>query len=103
MIYGFNVQCPERFKKLADEHGIAIKHHNVIYKLIDDVKEEINSRLPSLEVEEIVGEATILQQFIVSEGRRKVPVAGCRCTKGSLKRTSLFRLIRAGDVVHEGK
>lgn len=102
IIYAFNVDCPERFEKLANEEDVPIKHHNVIYKLIDDVKEEINIRLPTVEVEEIVGEATVLQQFNISDGRKTVPVAGCRCTKGVLKRSSLYRLIRDGNIVYEG-
>lgn len=102
IVYAFNVACPERVKKVADEANIPIKHHNVIYRLVDDVKTEINSRLPAKEVEEVIGEAAVLQQFDVNEGRRKIPVAGCRCTKGSLKRSAFYRLIRNEEVVHDG-
>lgn len=48
------------------------------------------------------GEANVLQEFQVSEGKKKVPVAGCRCVKGSLVRNALYRVIRAQEVVFEG-
>lgn len=40
---------------------------------------------------------------MVGDGRRKLPVAGCRCVKGALKRKANFRLFRDGDLVHTGK
>ncbi|CAK1553326.1 unnamed protein product [Leptosia nina] len=53
--------------------------------------------------EELIGEAKVLQQFLVSEGRKKVPVAGCRCTKGTLQRQALYKVIRNDQVVYQGK
>ena len=32
-----------------------MKNFNVIYKMIDDLKEEISSQLPDIDVEEILG------------------------------------------------
>ncbi|GLH05257.1 Translation factor GUF1 homolog, mitochondrial [Gryllus bimaculatus] len=47
------------------------------------------------------GEANVLQQFEVNEGRHKVPVAGCRCTKGVLKKSAFFRLVRGEETLFE--
>lgn len=41
--------------KEADKKEISIRPYNVIYKLIDDVKMEINSKLPPLDTEEVIG------------------------------------------------
>ncbi|GJQ66409.1 hypothetical protein Trydic_g4424 [Trypoxylus dichotomus] len=102
VIYAFNVKCPERPGRLMEEYGLTVKHHNVIYKLVDDIKEEINARLPSVEVEEVIGEALVLQQFNINEGKKSVPIAGCRCIKGVLKRTSLYKLKRNENTLFEG-
>lgn len=99
VIYAFNVECP---KSVAEKTNVPIKQHNIIYKLVEDIKDELNKRIPLKEVEEVLGEATVLQQFEINEGRKKVPVAGCRCTSGLLKRNALFRLIRNGKKVFEG-
>ncbi|XP_012254880.2 translation initiation factor IF-2, mitochondrial [Athalia rosae] len=102
IIYSFNVDTPNQVKSLAKQESIPIRNFNVIYKLIDNLKDEINSKLPLLQVEEVIGEANVLQQFEVSEGRRKVPVAGSRCVKGVLKKSAMFKLVRGDEVVHTG-
>lgn len=48
------------------------------------------------------GEAHVLQQFVVTEGKRKVPVAGARCVKGALARDARYRLLRDGHTLHDG-
>nr|CAD7574582.1 unnamed protein product [Timema californicum] len=48
------------------------------------------------------GEANVLQEFKVTEGKKKVSVAGCRCVKGHLKKSAQYRLLRGQEIVHEG-
>ena len=55
VVYGFNVQCSEAVQKLARSKGVSVRFHNIIYKLMDDVREELTSRLPPRVVEEVVG------------------------------------------------
>ncbi|NWU74309.1 IF2M factor, partial [Onychorhynchus coronatus] len=102
VIYGFSVKANDSIKKLADKKGIKIKLHNIIYKLIDDLKEELNSRLPPAVVETTVGEASVLDTFSVTVGKNKIPVAGCRVHKGLLDRKMKFKLIRRGNVIWKG-
>lgn len=103
IVYGFNVQVPSKVAQLAKSKGVIIKSHNVIYKLIDDIKKQLTERLPPLQVEETIGEANVLAEFSVTEGKRKVCVAGCRCIKGSLQKKKLFKLVRNGEVLAEGQ
>ncbi|XP_063628121.1 translation initiation factor IF-2, mitochondrial isoform X2 [Cydia splendana] len=103
VIYAFNVDCPTPLVVDAKNKNIGLKKHNIIYKLVDDVKDELSARIPKRQEEEIIGEANVLQEFMVTEGKRKVPVAGCRCVKGALQRNALYRLIRNGEVIYEGK
>ncbi|XP_028177069.1 translation initiation factor IF-2, mitochondrial [Ostrinia furnacalis] len=103
VIYAFNVDCPPSLSVEAKKKNIPVKKLNIIYKLVDDVKEEISARIPVTQEEELIGEANVLQQFMVTEGKKKVPVAGCRCMKGSLARNALYRVIRGQEVVFEGK
>lgn len=38
----------------------------------------------------------------MTEGKKKVTVAGCRCTKGSLSKRKKFRVVRGTDTVYDG-
>ncbi|GLV40171.1 mitochondrial translation initiation factor 2 [Carabus blaptoides fortunei] len=102
IIYGFNIECPSKVEQVASTKNIPMKMHNVIYKLVDDLKEEINKKLPQKEAEEILGEANVLQQFVINEGKKKIPIAGCRCVKGTLKKQAKYRVVRDNDIIYEG-
>uniref|UniRef100_A0A1B6EDF4 Translation initiation factor IF-2, mitochondrial n=2 Tax=Clastoptera arizonana TaxID=38151 RepID=A0A1B6EDF4_9HEMI len=102
IIYSFNVGALKEAIDAAKDKKITIKRHNVIYKLVGDLKDEIEKLLPFQELEEIIGEANVMQQFDVTEGKKKVPVAGCLCTKGVLKKKAFFRLLREGEIIYEG-
>lgn len=55
IVYAFNVECPPKVEQIAVSKSVPIKFHNVIYKLVDDLKSEINLKLPQTEVEQILG------------------------------------------------
>ncbi|KAK1875894.1 Translation initiation factor IF-2 mitochondrial, partial [Dissostichus eleginoides] len=101
-VYGFNVVASKSIVQLAEKLCVPLRLHNIIYKLIDELKDELSSKLPPLKTENIVGEATVLAMFVVSVGKRKLPVAGCRVQKGLLDRRMTFRLIRGRDAIWEG-
>lgn len=50
------MKANETIKKMAAKKGIKIKLHNIIYKLIEDLKDELSSRLPPSVVENTIGE-----------------------------------------------
>lgn len=55
VIYAFNVPVTPALLQLAKNAKVEIKKQNVIYKLIDDLKEVLSSKLPPKQVEEIIG------------------------------------------------
>ncbi|XP_056891919.1 translation initiation factor IF-2, mitochondrial isoform X2 [Takifugu flavidus] len=101
-IYGFNVEASKAVQQLAAKHGVPLHLHAVIYKLIDELKNELSAKLPPLTSENVLGEATVLATFDITVGKKKVPVAGCRVQKGQLDRRLKFRLVREQDAVWEG-
>ncbi|XP_044119910.1 translation initiation factor IF-2, mitochondrial isoform X3 [Neovison vison] len=102
VIYGFNVNVGNVIQKSAAKKGVKIKLHKIIYHLIEDLQEELSSRLPCTVEEHPIGEASILATFSVTEGKKKVPVAGCRVQKGQLEKQKKFKLIRNGEVIWKG-
>ncbi|KAK2508044.1 hypothetical protein MC885_016842 [Smutsia gigantea] len=102
VIYGFGVSASSVIQQLAAKKGVKIKLHKIIYRLIEDVQEELGSRFTPTVEEVPIGEASILATFSVTEGKKKVPVAGCRVQKGQLEKQKKFKLIRNGHVIWKG-
>lgn len=103
IVYAFNVGLTPGADRKSRSARIDIRQHNIIYKMIDDLREELFKRLPPLKEENIIGEANVLQKFVITEKNRKQPVAGCRCTKGQLFRNKRFKLMRDGEVILDGE
>uniref|UniRef100_A0A8C2CUX6 Translation initiation factor IF-2, mitochondrial n=1 Tax=Cyprinus carpio TaxID=7962 RepID=A0A8C2CUX6_CYPCA len=101
-IYGFNVAANKSVQQMAAKKGIPLRLHRVIYKLIDELKDELSSKLTPSTEENIIGEASVLATFDVTVGKKKIPVAGCRVQKGQLDKKMKFRLIRGRNILWEG-
>lgn len=115
IIYAFSVNPP----KVPVPKNVTINQVNIIYRLVDNLKEVINTKIPPLDVEEVIGkiintietvlifpstgEANVLQIFDITEGKKEVTVLGCRCTKGVLKKNLFYKLRRNDEIVYEGK
>lgn len=124
-IYGFNVKISEDLKISCKKLGVEFRLSNVIYRIIEAMKGDISARLPTKAEEEVsdskpmlfsvwrlmnchfcqvLGEASVLALFKVTEGKKKqVVVAGSRCTKGILKRDAFFKVVRGQDVIFDGE
>lgn len=55
-IYGFNVGASKSIQQLAARRGVPLRLHNIIYKLIDELKDELSGKLPPLVSENVLGE-----------------------------------------------
>ncbi|XP_018009016.1 translation initiation factor IF-2, mitochondrial-like [Hyalella azteca] len=102
-IFSFNVSNDRAVEEAIERSSASIVHTNIIYRLVEHLRSLISKKMPTLPQEEVLGEAEVLEQFMASDGgRKKTPVAGCRCVKGSLKKDEKFRLFRDGQLIHEG-
>jgi translation initiation factor IF-2 len=100
VIIGFNVRANKEAREAAERAGIEIRYYNIIYNLVDDVKQAMSGLLaPSLR-ETLLGNAQILEIFKVS---KVGSIAGCRVTDGTVERGANVRLLRDNVVIHEGK
>ncbi len=99
-IIGFNVRAHKEAREAAERGGIEIRYYNIIYNLVDDVKQARSGLLAPTLRESMLGNAAILEIFNVSKVGK---VAGCRVTDGTVERGANVRLIRDNVVIHEGK
>ena len=100
IIYGFNVRPDANVRRKADEEGVEIRLHQVIYKMVEEIEAAMKGMLAP-EMEEVVtGQAEIRHIYKVSKIGN---IAGCYVTDGSIKRDCGIRLIRECIIVYEGK
>lgn len=99
-IIGFNVRANAQARTAAERAGIEIRYYNIIYDLLQDVKDAMSGMLSPERRETFLGNAEILEVFNITKTGK---VAGCRITDGKVERGAGVRLIRDNVVIHEGK
>jgi translation initiation factor IF-2 len=100
IIIGFNVRANKQAQELAQRDGIEIRYYNIIYDLVDDVKQAMSGLLKPERRETFIGYAEIREVFNISKVGK---VAGCLVTEGIVERGAGVRLLRENVVIHEGK
>ncbi|MFQ6133083.1 MAG: translation initiation factor IF-2 [Armatimonadota bacterium] len=100
IIIGFHAEPVEAARKLAEHEGVQIRLYRVIYEAIDDVRAAMKGMLEPIYREVKLGQAEVRQLFRIS---RVGVVAGCRVTEGVVRRGADIKVMRDGEIVHEGK
>ncbi len=100
LLIAFNVKPTKEAKKLSEQEKIKIFNFNIIYEVLDFVKNKM-SRLLTPDIEEkVIGSAEILEIFKVSKVGK---VAGSKVIDGEITQDSNARIIRDGTIVFNGK
>tara|TARA_A100001011_G_scaffold49738_1_gene47543 strand:+ start:515 stop:2734 length:2220 start_codon:yes stop_codon:yes gene_type:complete len=100
VLIAFNVKPSKEAKKLAENEKIKISSYNIIYEVLDYIKQRMSGLLtPDIE-ETIIGTAQILEIFKVSGAGK---VAGSKITEGEITSTADVRIIRDGAIIYTGK
>ena len=100
VLIAFNVKPSKEAKKLAEDEKIIISSYNIIYEVLDYIKQKMSGLLSPDIQEAIIGTAQILEIFKVS-GTGKV--AGSKVTEGEIVSGSSARVIRDGVIIYTGK
>ena len=100
IIIGFNVRPDANVRKKAEEEGVSIRLHNIIYKAVEEMELAMKGMLAPVYEKVIIGQLEVRQTFKVS---KVGTIAGCMVTDGKVVRDCKVRLIRDGIVVYDGK
>ena len=100
VLIAFNVKPSKEAKKLAENENIKISFYNIIYEVLDYIKQRMSGLLAPDIKEMVTGTAEILEIFKVSGAGK---VAGSKISEGEILSTSDVRIIRDGKVIHTGK
>lgn len=100
IIIGFNTKPTKEAQLIAEREGVEIRRYNIIYNVIEDIKNSISGLAAPKIREEVIGEVEIRQIF-------KIPsigvVGGGFVTKGVITKDSLCRVYRENVVIFTGK
>ncbi|KAI0466794.1 initiation factor 2 [Xylaria cf. heliscus] len=104
VLVSFGMITPGHIRRLAENQGVRILEHTIIYSLIDDVKANLSEYLTPTTSTRVLGEAEVLQIFPINlRGRVYKNIAGCRVRTGVVGKNNLYRIIRKGEVIYDGK
>jgi len=100
ILIAFNVKPSKEAKKLAENEKIKISSYNIIYEVLDYIKQKMSGLLSPDIQETVTGSAQILEIFKVSGAGK---VAGSKVTEGEIVSNSDVRIIRDGAIIYTGK
>jgi translation initiation factor IF-2 len=100
IIIGFNVRPSPKVQSMASDENVDMRFYNVIYDVINDVKNAMVGMMASKFEEHILGTAEVREVFQIPKVGN---IAGCHVTNGKIERGQSLRLLRDGVVIFEGK
>jgi translation initiation factor IF-2 len=99
VVLAFRVGVHDRARIAADRAGIDIRHYEVIYQLLDDIRLMMEGQLAPEMTEEVTGHVEVRRLFSSSKFGT---IAGCLVLDGEIRRDSQVRVLRQGQVIHAG-
>ena len=100
MIIGFNVRPDATIRRKAEEAGVSIRLHDIIYKATEEMENAMKGMLAPVYTEVVIGQAEIRETYKVS---KIGTIGGCMVTDGKLVNHCGIRLVRDGVVIYTGK
>jgi len=99
VIIGFSTKPVGKAGQIADQENVPIHVYDVIYDALDKIRELMIGQLDPEYREKELGEAEVRALFPIP---RLGVVAGCRVTRGLIRRNGGIRVVRNGRVLHKG-
>jgi len=100
IVIGFNVRPSARVQDLANEENVDIRFYDIIYNLINDIKDAVVGMMESTYEDEVLGHAEVREIFSIP----KIGIiAGSYVKTGKVERNQQARLLREGVVIYTGK
>lgn len=97
------MSVPRSIRSIAAQNDVPIATSDIIYRLVEDVRSRIIALLPTIKETKVTGEANVLQVFEIQlKGHQMMKVAGCRVINGLVQRNKFARVVRFGQIIHEG-
>ena len=99
VVIGFHANLTPKAAQLAKYEKVDVRHYDIIYQAIDDIKAAMSGLLEPVVTERDTGVAEVRQVFKVS---RVGAIAGCYVKSGSIVRNGKVRVRRGNEIIHTG-
>jgi len=100
IIIAFGVRPDRKAADLAQQEGVDIRTHNIIYEVSDEIKKAMEGLLEPVIQESYLGRAEVRNTFRI---KGSGSVAGCYVLDGIMKRDAQVRVLRDGTVIYTSK
>jgi translation initiation factor IF-2 len=100
VVIGFNSRADTVARKLISSTGVDVRYYSIIYEAVDEIKAALSGMMTPDRKENTTGLVEIREVFRIS---KVGSVAGCYVLEGIIKRGSLVRLMRNGELIHTGE
>jgi len=100
IIIGFNVRPERKAAELAQQEGVQIRLHSIIYELTDEMRLAMLGLLEPVFKENYIGRAEVLNIFRIP---KVGTVAGCRVQDGIIRRDAEIKVMRDKEQLFKGK
>ncbi|MBU0612158.1 hypothetical protein KKB58_01905, partial [Patescibacteria group bacterium] len=100
LIIGFNVKADGSATELAFKRGLTISFFDIIYKMTEWLKEEMEKRRPKVETIEITGKAKIIKAFSRTKERQ---IVGGKVLEGKISLGGIVKIMRRENEIGRGK
>jgi translation initiation factor IF-2 len=100
IIIGFNVRPERKAAELAQQEGVDIRLHSIIYELQDEMRLAMMGLLEPAFKENYQGKAEVINVFRIP---KVGTIAGCRVQDGVIRRDSEIKVMRGGEQIFKGK
>jgi translation initiation factor IF-2 len=100
IIIAFGVRPERKAADLAQQEGVDIRTHTIIYEVSDEIKKAMEGLLEPVFQESYLGRAEVRNTFRVKGAGT---IAGCYVVDGVLKRDAQVRVLRDSAVIYTSK
>lgn len=99
-IYGFRIKCPVSLAQLAQRRGVKIQTSDIIYELIQLIRQNASGLLTPEAIKQKVGQLKVLAIF-KQNGRQQI--IGGRVTNGRAEKGTAIDILREEEFLGHGK
>ena len=100
IVVGFHVGMPPHVRTSAEKEGVEVQLYDIIYNLMDDIKQILTGMLQAEEIEVEAGQAEVKAVFMTT---KKKQIVGAKVTNGVLVNGGDIKVLRKGEEIHKTK